>query len=59
MKEIYAERIIKDDGLFRALFEIVWNNRKKRRAGDISPRLHRNEKSNGTNAELRSRRKSG
>lgn len=29
MKEIYAERIIKDDGLFRALFEIVWNNRKK------------------------------
>ncbi len=27
MKEIYAEKVMKNDGLFRSLFEIVWNNR--------------------------------
>lgn len=37
MKEIYAQRIIKDDGLFRALFEIVWNNRKNEEPETFHP----------------------
>lgn len=37
MKEIYAEKIIKDDGLFRSLFEIVWNNRKNEKPETFHP----------------------
>ena len=37
MKDLYAEKILKDDGLFRSLFQVVWKKRENEEPEEFHP----------------------